>query len=71
MKVGHIYTVTLGTYSGKYFCQATIKRGNKVVEGFELIRVRTPKTKIDAIRLPSRIHITYWGESSSSIIKNN
>lgn len=57
MKVGEIYSIALGKYSDKY-----------LVTGdwygtFELRRVRLPKTKIDAIRLPERIAISYFGQS--------
>ncbi len=57
MEPGQLYTITLGKYSDKYLVTANWN-GAK-----ELRRVRLPKTKIDAIRLPERISITYYGSS--------
>lgn len=53
MNVGEIYLITLGYYSDKYLVTVDAY-GTK-----ELRRVRLPKTKIDAIRLPEKISITY------------
>jgi hypothetical protein len=55
MKVGEIHTITLGKYGDKY------KVVNVFITSVELVRIRMPKSKIDAIRLPARISITYFG----------
>lgn len=51
MNVGEIYHITLGRYSDKYLVTGNFYGSS------ELRRVRTPKTKIDAVRLPERISI--------------
>ena len=55
MNVGEIYTITSGFYSDKYII--TAKSGKTVV----FTRVMMPKTKINAVRLPEHIHISYFG----------
>jgi hypothetical protein len=57
MEVGEIYTITLGRYTDKYLVTAIGYHAR------ELHRVRTPKTKIDSLRLPETISIAYFGQS--------
>ncbi len=59
MRVGEIYKVTLGVkYSDKY-----LVTGNTADMYHTLRRVRTPKSKIDDVRLPSMIFIEYFGSA--------
>jgi len=54
-----LYSVTLGYYGDKYMCTTV---GN----GFaEFRRVRTPKSKIDGVRLPERISLTFYGSRAN------
>lgn len=62
MNTGYVYTITLGKYSDKYLCTFN-DLGQMIFR-----RVRMPKNKIDAIRLPENIHIT---EFAKSLIKPN
>lgn len=55
--IGEIYQITLGSHSDKYLVTGNFN-GVK-----ELRRVQLPKTKIDAVRLPERISISYFGQS--------
>lgn len=56
MNISEIYTITLGKYSDKYLVTGKWYGGD-----IELRRVRMPQTKIDAVRLPERISIRYFG----------
>lgn len=53
MQAGSIYNIQLGNYHDKYLC---VFSGTG---GYNLRRVRTPKSKIDGIRLPEAISISY------------
>ena len=53
MEVGKVYMIRLGKYSDQYLCTGV------GVLGYDLRRVRLGKTKIDNVRLPSDIFITY------------
>lgn len=46
MKVGGVYTITMGKYSCKYLCTFDGPAGS------DLKRVMLPKTKADGIRFP-------------------
>lgn len=63
MEVGTAYTITLGKYSDKYLCVFD------TLNGGTLRRVRLPKTKIDAIRLPEIIHITEFSKPLPKSLK--
>lgn len=55
MYVGTIYQITLGTkHTDRYLC---IYNGCGTSQ---LRRIRMPKSKIDAVRLPEIIHITEY-----------
>jgi len=54
MKVGLLYEITLGRYHDRYLCD----KHDPV--GYRMRRVRTAKSKIDAIRLPETIYISYF-----------
>jgi len=56
MTVGFVYTISMGKYSDKYICIMTDPLG------YVLKRVRLPKTKIDAIRLPETIYINIFSK---------
>lgn len=58
MEVGQAYIITLGKYRDKY-----LVTGNHYGV-FELRRVRLPKSKIDAVRLPERLSIQYYSSSA-------
>lgn len=58
MNLSEIYIITLGKYSDKYMVTGNVNNTK------ELRRVRTPKSKIDSIRLPERISIQYLGQLS-------
>jgi hypothetical protein len=64
MEVGTVYTITLGKYSDKYLCVFDTFNGGS------LRRVRTPKTKIDNVRLPENIHITEFSKPFPKHNKN-
>jgi hypothetical protein len=55
MQAGSIYKIQLGKYSDSYLCTSSSPIG------YNLKRVRTPKSKIDAVRLPEHISISHLG----------
>ena len=61
MENGHLYEITLGTHSDKYMVVGHDNKGSA-----HLRRVRTPKSKIDAVRLPNIISITYLGSMATN-----
>jgi len=70
MELGSIYTITLGKNADKYMCVGT----SPSKESARFKRVRLPKTKIDAVRLPEIITITLFGNTMPHQItkkKNN
>lgn len=58
MNLREIYTISLGKYSDQYLVTGVDNLNNARI----LRRVRTPKTKIDAVRLPEYISIWYFGQ---------
>ncbi len=54
MQVGLVYKMQLGKYSDSYLC--VFSGGG----GYNLRRVRTPKNKIDGVRLPENISISFY-----------
>lgn len=56
MEARELYTITLGKYSDKYMVTTATTIGMT-----QLRRIRTPKTKIDAVRLPEHISIVFFG----------
>lgn len=64
MKHGYLYTVTNGKYQDKYLAIQVA-----YTNSFTLRRVRQPKTKIDAIRLPETIYITEFGANTTINLK--
>lgn len=58
MRRGEIYTIKLGKYSDKYLVMMNTPDEKSIIQ---LRRVMLPKTKIDAVRLPEIITISYFG----------
>lgn len=54
MQAGSIYSIQLGKYHDEYLC---VFSGNG---GYNLRRVRLPKNKIDGVRLPENISISFY-----------
>lgn len=56
MKCGELWNIKLGKYSDKYLVTF-----DSTTRQYQLRRVRLPKTKIDAVRLPEYIDISFVG----------
>lgn len=70
MQVRDIYEIRLGNYQDKYMVTHTYLVSNgKINAG--LRRVRKPKTKIDGVRLPETISITFFASPTTNPIKKS
>lgn len=56
-----LYSITLGYNVDKYMCTLV---GNGTAE---FRRVRMPKSKIDGVRLPERISISFFGSRATKV----
>jgi len=60
-QLNELYEVTIGQYKDKYMVVSRSATGQT-----NLRRIRTPKTKIDGVRLPENITISYFGSQVSN-----
>ena len=60
MNIREIYEIRLGNYKDKYMVQHTYISQNRN-QNVSLRRVSKPKSKIDGVRLPETISITFYG----------